>query len=833
MSPTGSPPMYPSSPNTATTDYDSEEDLVVIETLIIPTDEDSQELSGSVTTNTAAHNFTVVPPHLPDDIQVPTVETALSFSASTPPHESAAISLAENNPATLPTETSSSPLASSVDGQVPPSTGLASTPIRNGCQATVNKFISAQDSQSPSKHDHTDAIHEQDMGNVTDVRSLLLKELAGKIVEVDVSWARDLYKDIPKARAAKIKGYLDTTEEYQNRRWAKLPRIAKYEAELYDPFTKIINSILHWSNLDGPDGSKRKAIDTHAKQLRHGGPSFMRPTGNREVGYPNMVGFFDAKREVDVTGDHNHVGQLGVYARQVFIQQPNRRYVRCMVVTEKQARFFHFDRSGAQYTKLFDIHQEAELFVLLVVGLCTTDERLLGLDDTVQWTVGADGVRNGGILRTTGPDKAPTTYTMLMDRKPWVRSALLGRGIVCWPVQDQKGDNFIVKDYWMSQGREPEYEILEKIKGGPGLCQIVSYEVGRGETRDFRGPTDKFAVGVFHNSIAIRITMKVDAKASIDNFTSPEEMLAALRDAIAVSKGLFHREICHDTVLIGSQGINASVGERGILMHLDIAIGPVRTLSEFCKEVKSRMTLFQSWIMLKVFSLPQGLAVVPAHDYLDDLEAFFWLFCYLVFIHEPTGRLGPKTRAHDWVKGWMNHSTAFDVKNSFLTSDTLRLEVNAVLYSGWRDICLDLIIEFRDIIAAVCQAKRSLIFNVQTPAEDGTVPNRFSEVLRDVNNIYARVIGLFDDALKKALDQSAGNAKNPFNVDIDANSTTNTGPIVAEPSDASGPKKRRAREPNSDSENEDSSMRQKRACPPNRIPGTLPPSQSAFDDDED
>jgi hypothetical protein len=218
-------------------------------------------------------------------------------------------------------------------------------------------------------------------------------------------------------------------------------------------------------------------------------------------------------------------------SRQSFIQQPNRRYVRCLLVTEKRARFYHFDRSGVQYTKLFDIHEEAELFVLLVVGLCTTDERLLGLDDTVQWTIGADGRRTGGTLRTVGPDQAPITYTLSTDQMPWVRSSILGRGIVCWPVQDKKGECFIVKDYWMSQGREPEYEILEQVKGKPGLCQIVSYEIGRGETKDFRGPTDSFGDGAFHNSIAIRIIMK-SVTGPIDSFTSPEELLAALRDAI-------------------------------------------------------------------------------------------------------------------------------------------------------------------------------------------------------------------------------------------------------------------------------------------------------------
>jgi hypothetical protein len=64
-----------------------------------------------------------------------------------------------------------------------------------------------------------------------------------------------------------------------------------------------------------------------------------------------------------------------------------------------------------------------------------------------------------------------------MGEEIFFRSSIRGRGTVCWPV----------KDYWMSEGRVPEFEFLEKAKGFPGVCQIVSYEEGRGETKDFRG----------------------------------------------------------------------------------------------------------------------------------------------------------------------------------------------------------------------------------------------------------------------------------------------------------------------------------------------------------
>jgi hypothetical protein len=306
-------------------DDDDDEDLIRVEALATLTDEDSQEFSGLVAANVVSRNSLGMS-ILQDGTQASPVESSLDSSAAVPP-----VGDSRNSPPSPPTGTPSSPVASPIDAQVPTSTDIASTPVRNGCQDTFNKFINTQDTQSPSKHEHTDAIRESDMGKVLDIRGILLKELAGKIVEVQVSWAESLYKDIPRARTAKIKGFLRTSDQYHNGRWVNLPKVAPLENRLYGPFTDIINSILRWANLSGT----RKAIDTHVGYLKHGGqtptshrsspdiaikgsgPSFTRPTNGREVGYPNMVSFFDAKRDKDVrvNSDDNHVSQLGVYGR--------------------------------------------------------------------------------------------------------------------------------------------------------------------------------------------------------------------------------------------------------------------------------------------------------------------------------------------------------------------------------------------------------------------------------------------------------------------------------------------------------------------------------------
>jgi hypothetical protein len=95
-----------------------------------------------------------------------------------------------------------------------------------------------------------------------------------------------------------------------------------------------------------------------------------------------------------------------------------------------------------------------------------------------------------------------------MDEDNFARRGLRGRGTICWVVQNAKKERFIVKDYWLAGGRIAECELLKDARGLSGVCQMVSYEDNRVQTKTFRGDTSPFKESAFYNRTAIRIVMK-------------------------------------------------------------------------------------------------------------------------------------------------------------------------------------------------------------------------------------------------------------------------------------------------------------------------------------
>jgi hypothetical protein len=82
---------------------------------------------------------------------------------------------------------------------------------------------------------------------------------------------------------------------------------------------------------------------------------------------------------------------------EIFKYQPNRLYVRSILLTEKHARLVHFDRAGIHTTPPINIHQNPATLVRLILGISSTNERLLGLDDSVHWEI-VDGQKGRGTL---------------------------------------------------------------------------------------------------------------------------------------------------------------------------------------------------------------------------------------------------------------------------------------------------------------------------------------------------------------------------------------------------------------------------------------------------
>ncbi|RXW12691.1 hypothetical protein EST38_g13162 [Candolleomyces aberdarensis] len=647
--------------------------------------------------------------------------------------------------------------------------------VRDACSATIQTFSETQDSSTP----YRPTTHAADgTENAADMATLVLKEL-DEVVVTDDKWVKQLYRGL--VSSTDIRKFLRTSGKFKNNRWVGIPEAIELERQLYAPICEIVNSILE--NV-APAGIARvrKAVDTHSVHFMHetlaptstsrftspdivikaSGPSFSIPPG-RALGYGNSASFFDGKREAEADKLPDHLGQLGKYARQIFIQQPNRRFVRCLIITEQHVRLFHFDRSGAQYTPYFNYHDHPHVFVRLILGLSSIDERVLGLDDSVQWTIGPAGVKTGGTLSTIGPDNSTVKYQLIMDSKPFIRHSIRGRGTTCWPVRDSMGNQLLVKDYWMSEGRVPEFEMLKLATGVPGVGQMVSYEDRRAETRDYRGNVSVFGANIFNNRIAIRIVLKAYG-ASIDKFTSAKQLFSAFRDAIAahqklVGKGLIHRDICLSNILLGLAG--ADPGYRGILIDLDMSIGPERPITSTCKEFRTGSPMFYSLTILMALQLEKKL--FPAHDYLDDLESLFYIFCYLVFMYTANGQLTTKNAVQKlFISTWADvhgpESSAWSTKHSFLTVGMVIPHASASMDESWRLAGgWDLFVKFRRYIAGLVSER---ISETRLPAKNepdanGNITNRFSAILSDINIQYAHILGLFDAALKRAEEAEA------------------------------------------------------------------------------
>ncbi|KAJ3515433.1 hypothetical protein NMY22_g14456 [Coprinellus aureogranulatus] len=564
-----------------------------------------------------------------------------------------------------------------------------------------------------------------------------------------------------------IKSFLEESGHYDfsKGRWLTSEGSAGVD-DLIDTLATILSSIVQRFVVADEPGVEREVVNTRAMPdcealneqgyricpvlvVRAGGPSFEIPKSLQAsitseapsftpIGFSGMATFMTVK--VDAGKAEDYLDEMAPYARRVFRDQPNRIFVRCLVLTERHAYLVHFDRAGAEITPPIDIHRKPATLVRLVAGLSSTDERLLGIDTSIQWNV-MDGIKKNGSLVTTDRNGEMKKYTIL-ERIPTSRDYLFGRATTCWRVQDPVTlEELVVKDSWRLESHPAEYEILKFVKSIPGVVEMVAYEAGRSETKDMRCPT---TLGQLQNRIATRVILK-SYGPSIEAFTTALQMLCAIRDAIAGhqslvvdSVGILHRDISAHNVLLGRA--DAPEGQRGVLIDFDLAFRATQAEPAVKVDHKIGVRIFQSLSILGSFYNEED--AMP-HDYLDDLESFFYVLVYILLRYRPDGSRISSKEENDGpsiLASWADpdSSKAHAAKDPVFSPTSGGYRVGRLVTEVWGPICGELFKRFCKWMMEIISVKERL----ESDSEE------LAALLSQREEHYSAVLAMFDDAIE-------------------------------------------------------------------------------------
>ncbi|KJA13588.1 hypothetical protein HYPSUDRAFT_151437, partial [Hypholoma sublateritium FD-334 SS-4] len=313
--------------------------------------------------------------------------------------------------------------------------------------------------------------------------------------------------------------------------------------------------------------------------------------------------------------------------RQIFRQQANRHLVNVLTGSPSEVRLYAFARDGVHYSLAVNIHEDPKTFVRFILGASSDKPEFVGFDQSIYW-------KNGErfIELSDAKTGVTTTYRLVNTEPVFDQRAIRGRGTCCWLV-DVDGVLFVLKDAWRSRKRDAEWQFLEEVDGLDGVGQMKAFQDDIAHISTLRGlpkPLPAHLRKVFRDRTMSRMLLVCHGR-SIEAFRSRRQLLHAYRDAIRGHQNLWnadilHRDISVNNILLGSDPLKEN--NCGLIIDLDLSINIKRKKSLYAIDFKTGTRAFQSMNVLHSYN-PTPTRQCKTHDYMDDLESFFYVLCWI------------------------------------------------------------------------------------------------------------------------------------------------------------------------------------------------------------
>ncbi|CAA7263660.1 unnamed protein product [Cyclocybe aegerita] len=299
--------------------------------------------------------------------------------------------------------------------------------------------------------------------------------------------------------------------------------------------------------------------------------------------------------------NNNFVNQVANYAWKCFSKQGNRLYVYSLVLGEDEVFLIQYDRNGTLFSNGIDIHNKPEDFIHLILLICSPGCATLGFDTCVYWK------GNKRYIKTRGEDNELVEYEVVDSRHFFYRWRHCGHGTE----------------------RDAEKDLLLELKGVYGIGQIVAHEEQKWTIAMLRGMEGRTAEdGVI--DLLFRRTVLEAYGRPIDEFKNRTEFLHAFRDAVAGEVFVvFNRDTGPDASLRLPEHVQEKKSSTAISASTtSFLVGKMRQKAAESDPNFQGTRAFQSIFVLRS-ELDKKEGRMPlGHDHLDDLESFFYVFCW-------------------------------------------------------------------------------------------------------------------------------------------------------------------------------------------------------------